>query len=149
MGLQTIEALVEEVAQKAAGSPQDTSDQPHCPSNAIQLPDVAESSQLQTGMAISSATLHPGIIEETDAFRQPNEGRKEKGLAGHEISREKGSLKDRPPAKRRACICGSGKKYKNCCGIAKSAAARRHKAEQDKIFVSQADVSVPLSNLYI
>ena len=59
------------------------------------------------------------------------------------------SVKDKLPSRRRPCVCGSGKRYKNCCGVPKGAVARRRKAEQEKLENVQTGVAVPMSNLYI
>lgn len=58
-------------------------------------------------------------------------------------------LKDRLPARSRACVCGSGKKYKNCCGIHKGAAARRRKAEETRATDAKPGIAVSMSNLFI
>jgi hypothetical protein len=61
-----------------------------------------------------------------------------------------GSLKKNPPARNRPCVCGSGRKYKNCCGAAKAAATRRKMAELEGVpdkGIEGAEVGI--ENLFI
>ena len=60
--------------------------------------------------------------------------------------------KGKQPSRNRPCVCGSGRRYKNCCGAAKAAAARRQKAAEANADVTAANADVmveQLSTLYI
>lgn len=58
-------------------------------------------------------------------------------------------LRDRLPARGRACPCGSGRKYKHCCKAAKGAAARKQQAAEQNIPEKGTDLCKPISNLFI
>ena len=107
---------------------------------AVPSSDPAQASTQQLGLHHSRNTSLSGSVEGAS-----DEGGSEKGSGWKIVV----PFKDRLPARRRACVCGSGKKYKNCCGVAKGAAARRKKAEEEKAASASANAAVPMSNLYI
>lgn len=57
--------------------------------------------------------------------------------------------KDRAPPRNRPCSCGSGRKYKNCCGAAKAAAARRAAARSEAVKSDPDRVTVQMESLYV
>lgn len=59
--------------------------------------------------------------------------------------------KDAKASRNKACPCGSGKKYKSCCGVAAAAAERRRKVLQDasSSAINQEAVAVQIATLCI
>ena len=66
-----------------------------------------------------------------------------------EKRRAKGFLKERGPPRNRQCACGSGRKFKNCCGAVRAAAARREKAAAEKYLSVQPDQTIQMESLYV
>ena len=66
-----------------------------------------------------------------------------------EKRRAKRLVKDRAPPRNRRCACGSGRKFKNCCGAVRAAAARRQKAAAEKYSTVQPDQTIRMDSLYV
>ena len=106
---------------------------------------------LPAGDAGPCTSLDTGV----SALGQGAEGSSQQGAALHEGDREQqedvahageeASSKKRKPARNRECPCGSGKRYKNCCGPVQAAAARRV-ADQEH---EQCTVSHAMTALYV
>lgn len=117
----------------------------------------AEHSSSQISPSLPVASLTPSEAKPVPSFGNTAQTAAEvtgDASDGEEDAKQDGwslvtSVKDKLPSRRRPCVCGSGKRYKNCCGVPKGAAARRKKAEQERVENVQTGVQVPMSNLYI
>lgn len=135
--LQAIEILVEEVATAEFSAKE-----------IVEQGLDARSKQPSLSEAPSAAPLAPdphSSAKHDEVSLEPVD----KEVDTTEHSTAPASLKQKAPAKRRACPCGSGKRYKNCCQAADTAAARRAKSAADSADAHETDLIVPLPNLYI
>ena len=152
--MQAIEALIEAQAEEAGsiaslGAPAEISAK--CP--AEQGTPFAQEAVVQESDAAKS---HSEVLHASNAqtAAESSAEAREGSCNGDLSDKEQGwslvtSVKDKLPSRRRPCICGSGKRYKSCCGVPKGAAARRKKSQQEGLEHVQTGVAVPMSNLYI
>ena len=147
--MQAIEALVQAQAEEAVRDASLSQSTPATAGNPVSHSDpVAFESQPPPSTAGVRTSL------QGDSSQAGGPESRGDSSEGEEHDKREGwslvtSVKDKLPSRRRPCVCGSGKRYKNCCGVPKGAAARRRKAEQEKTENGHTGVAVPMSNLYI
>jgi len=154
------ESTLKESPPPSPATPQSMPPQPSSlaePSKVQQPPEQAKHSQPNPDQPVTAGGL-PAEASHVREVKTETGGDADMGGATEQLAQSGGegeekSGKNKPPARNRPCVCGSGRKYKNCCGVAKAAAARRKKAELERggsvgvLGVEKA--SVEIENLFI
>ena len=154
-------ALVSEASSTAASQmdlPEQQPEPVHEQSTSSTAPGVGQSGTTST-LKDTDEQRNVGVdnpascIDEDVTAEQQGRTRREsedsEGTHAKEKRQAKALLKDKAPPRNRQCECGSGRKFKNCCGAVRAAAARREKAAAEKYSSVQPDQTIQMESLYV